>query len=151
MKNIIEISDFCFSYPESEKKTLNNINMQIQEGSLNVLCGKSGCGKSTLLRQLKSVLALHGDTAGEILYNGTPIQLVPHHTIIVIRRIICHLHSKIFSAHHIFHFNELFLHVVLAIYPVKICDHQITVILHCRTYQTFCCVRCDPVVTVQKL
>ena len=50
--------------------------MQIQEGSLNVLCGKSGCGKSTLLRQLKSVLALHGDTAGEILYNGTPIQHV---------------------------------------------------------------------------
>ena len=76
MKNIIEISDFCFSYPESEKKTLKNINMQIQEGSLNVLCGKSGCGKSTLLRQLKSVLALHGDTAGEILYNGTPIQHV---------------------------------------------------------------------------
>ena len=76
MKNIIEISDYCFSYPESEKKTLKNINMQIQEGSLNVLCGKSGCGKSTLLRQLKSVLALHGDTAGEILYNGTPIQHV---------------------------------------------------------------------------
>ena len=76
MKSIIEISDFCFSYPESEKKTLKNINMQIQEGSLNVLCGKSGCGKSTLLRQLKSVLALHGDTTGEILYNGTPIQHV---------------------------------------------------------------------------
>ena len=76
MKSIIEISDFCFSYPESEKKTLKNINMQIQEGSLNVLCGKSGCGKSTLLRQLKSVLALHGDTTGEILYNGMPIQHV---------------------------------------------------------------------------
>lgn len=76
MKSIIEIRDFCFSYPESEKQTLKNINMQIQEGSLNVLCGKSGCGKSTLLRQLKSVLALHGDTAGEILYNGTPIQHV---------------------------------------------------------------------------
>ena len=74
MKNIIEIRDFCFSYPESEKKTLKNINIDIQEGSLNVLCGKSGCGKSTLLRQLKSVLALHGDTTGEILYDGTPIQ-----------------------------------------------------------------------------
>ena len=44
MKSIIEIRDFCFSYPESEKQTLKNINMQIQEGSLNVLCGKSGCG-----------------------------------------------------------------------------------------------------------
>ncbi len=74
MKNIIEIRDFCFSYPESEKKALKNINMDIQEGSLNVLCGRSGCGKSTLLRQLKSVLALHGDTTGEILYDKTPIQ-----------------------------------------------------------------------------
>ena len=73
MKSIIEISDFCFSYPESEKQTLKNINMQIQEGSLNVLCGKSGCGKSTLLRQLKSVLALHGESSGEILYNGIPL------------------------------------------------------------------------------
>ena len=48
--------------------------MQIREGSLNVLCGKSGCGKSTLLRQLKTVLALHGETSGEILYEGVPIQ-----------------------------------------------------------------------------
>ncbi len=73
MKNIIEIRDFCFSYPESEKQTLKHISMEIKEGSLNVLCGKSGCGKSTLLRQLKSVLALHGEASGEILYNGTPI------------------------------------------------------------------------------
>ena len=73
MKNIIEIRDFSFSYPESGKKTLKHINMAIQEGSLNVLCGKSGCGKSTLLRQLKSVLALHGESSGEILYNGIPL------------------------------------------------------------------------------
>ena len=80
MKNIIEIRDFCFSYPESDKKTLKHINIDIQVGSLNVLCGKSGCGKSTLLRQLKSVLALHGDTSGEILYNGTPIGQVDMRT-----------------------------------------------------------------------
>ena len=73
LKNIIEIRDFSFSYPESDKQTLKHINMEITEGSLNVLCGKSGCGKSTLLRQLKSVLALHGETSGEILYNGTSI------------------------------------------------------------------------------
>ena len=73
MKNIIEIRDFSFSYPESGKKTLKHINMAIQEGSLNVLCGKSGCGKSTLLRQLKSVLALHGESSGEIHYNGIPL------------------------------------------------------------------------------
>ena len=73
LKNIIEIRDFSFSYPESDKQTLKHINMEITEGSLNVLCGKSGCGKSTLLRQLKSVLALHGESSGEILYNGIPL------------------------------------------------------------------------------
>lgn len=54
--------------------------MQIKEGSLNVLCGKSGCGKSTLLRQLKTVLSLHGDKTGQILYEGTPIEEVDFRT-----------------------------------------------------------------------
>ena len=76
MKPIVEIRDFSFSYPESGKKTLNHISLSIEEGSLNVLCGKSGCGKSTLFRQLKSVLALHGETQGEILFDGTPLQQV---------------------------------------------------------------------------
>ncbi len=76
MKPIVEIRDFSFSYPESSKTTLNHISLFIEEGSLNVLCGKSGCGKSTLLRQLKSVLALHGETQGEILFDGIPLQQV---------------------------------------------------------------------------
>ena len=68
--DILEVKDFSFFYPDGRKETLRNIDMKIQEGSLNVLCGKSGCGKSTLLRQLKSVLAPHGIKSGEILYCG---------------------------------------------------------------------------------
>ena len=66
---IVEIHNFSFAYPGG-KESLKNINLSIEEGSLNVLCGKSGCGKSTLLRQLKSVLAPHGKKSGEILYCG---------------------------------------------------------------------------------
>lgn len=69
---IVEIHNFSFAYPEG-KESLKNINLSIEEGSLNVLCGKSGCGKSTLLRQLKSVLAPHGKKSGEILYCGRPL------------------------------------------------------------------------------
>lgn len=78
-KNIIEIRDFSFSYPE-QKETLKQINLHIEEGSINVLCGKSGCGKSTLLRQLKSVLTPHGTRSGEILYYGKPLETVTQRT-----------------------------------------------------------------------
>ena len=55
--NIVEVKDFSFSYPDQRKEALEHASMEIQEGTLNVICGRSGCGKSTLLRQLKSVLA----------------------------------------------------------------------------------------------
>ena len=67
---IIEIRDFSFSYPEQKEKALSHVDIDIEEGTLNVLCGKSGCGKSTLLRQLKTVLASHGEKSGKILYKG---------------------------------------------------------------------------------
>ena len=68
--NILEIRDFSFSYPDQEKRALTEINLDIKEGTLNVICGRSGCGKSTLLRQMKSVLAPHGERKGMILYKG---------------------------------------------------------------------------------
>lgn len=66
--NIIEVKDFSFAYPETNRESLHNVDMDIKEGTLNVLCGKSGCGKSTLLRQMKSVLAPHGEKSGDIFY-----------------------------------------------------------------------------------
>lgn len=68
--NCIEIEKFSFRYPQSERMMLKNINMEVEDGSFVVICGKSGCGKSTLLRQLKTSLAPHGDKAGSIRYMG---------------------------------------------------------------------------------
>ena len=51
--NLVEIKDFGFSYPESSRKVLEHVNLNIKEGTLNVIMGRSGCGKSTLLRQFK--------------------------------------------------------------------------------------------------
>lgn len=78
--NIIEIKNFNFAYPEAEKKSLDNINLSIKEGTFNVLCGKSGCGKSTLLRQLKTVLASHGEKSGVIFYNGIRLDEIDNRT-----------------------------------------------------------------------
>mgnify|MGYP002229711335 CR=1 FL=1 len=52
----------------------------MEEGSFVVLCGKSGCGKSTLLRQMKSVLASHGQKRGCIRYFGTELEKVDERT-----------------------------------------------------------------------
>ena len=72
--NLVEIKDFGFSYPESSRKVLEHVNLNIKEGTLNVIMGRSGCGKSTLLRQLKSVLAPAGEKEGEILYRNIPLR-----------------------------------------------------------------------------
>ena len=78
--NILEIRDFSFSYPEQEKRALAEISLDIKEGTLNVICGRSGCGKSTLLRQMKSVLAPHGERKGMIFYKGKPLAELEHRT-----------------------------------------------------------------------
>ena len=78
--NIVEIRDFCFAYPDCSSKVLDQVNLSIQEGTLNVICGRSGCGKSTLLRHLKSVLMPHGTTSGEILYKGKRLREIDHRT-----------------------------------------------------------------------
>ena len=78
--NIVEIRDFCFAYPDCSSKVLDQVNLSIQEGTLNVICGRSGCGKSTLLRHLKSVLMPHGTASGEILYKGKRLREIDHRT-----------------------------------------------------------------------
>ena len=78
--NILEIRNFSFSYPDQEKRALTEISLDIKEGTLNVICGRSGCGKSTLLRQMKSVLAPHGERKGMIFYKGKPLAELDHRT-----------------------------------------------------------------------
>ena len=78
--NLVEIKDFGFSYPESSRKVLEHVNLNIKEGTLNVIMGRSGCGKSTLLRQLKSVLAPAGEKEGEILYRNILLRDTDHRT-----------------------------------------------------------------------
>lgn len=69
----IKIKNLIFSYPNSEKTALNDINLTINQGEFVTVCGKSGCGKSTLLRHLKPILTPHGKTSGEIYFYGKSI------------------------------------------------------------------------------
>lgn len=69
----IKIKNLIFSYPNSKKTALNDINLTVNQGEFVTICGKSGCGKSTLLRHLKPILTPHGKTSGEIYFNGKSI------------------------------------------------------------------------------
>lgn len=68
---ILHIKDLTFKYPETEKKALDNINVEINQGEFIVICGESGCGKSTLLRLIKKEIAPFGELSGKIIYKNT--------------------------------------------------------------------------------
>jgi len=65
-----------FSYPEQEKKSLQDICFKVEQGEFLILCGPSGCGKSTLMRHLKTCLTPHGVRSGKIFFRGKPLEEV---------------------------------------------------------------------------
>lgn len=75
---IIEVRDFSFRYANGNRDSLENVSLDVEEGTFNVLCGKSGCGKSTLLRQLKSDQAPYGSKSGQICYYGQDLTEIGH-------------------------------------------------------------------------
>lgn len=73
MSAVFSIRQLNFTYPEQKNRVLSDLSFDINKGDFTVLCGPSGCGKSTLLRQLKTVLAPHGNLEGQILFMGKPL------------------------------------------------------------------------------
>ena len=67
---ILRIENLNFSYPKTEKKALDDINLSIDAGEFIVVCGESGCGKTTLLKLIKKELAPIGEKSGKIFYEG---------------------------------------------------------------------------------
>lgn len=70
---IFNIKNLNFSYPETDKYALKNINLNVKSGEVLIICGKSGCGKTTLLSLLKPCQAPYGEKSGKILFAGKDI------------------------------------------------------------------------------
>ena len=70
------IEQLTFAYPGADRRALDGVSLEIEQGSYVVICGKSGCGKTTLLRHLKSVLTPHGERTGRILFEEVPLEEV---------------------------------------------------------------------------
>ena len=67
------VRNLTFTYPGKARPALSDISFNVNPGEFIVICGQSGSGKSTLLRNLKPVLAPHGEKTGEILFCGRNI------------------------------------------------------------------------------
>lgn len=65
-----EIKNLNFTYPDNEKPTLYNINMEILPGQTTALVGLSGAGKSTLINLLDR---FYEPTSGDILLDGVSL------------------------------------------------------------------------------
>jgi spermidine/putrescine transport system ATP-binding protein len=71
IKNITK----SFATPEGDRVfALNNVSLDVEDGTFTVLLGPSGCGKTTLLR---CIAGLETPDSGEISLGGTRIDDVP--------------------------------------------------------------------------
>lgn len=66
----IEIRGLHFTYPGTEKKVLDDINLHIQPGQMVALVGRSGSGKSTLASLIPR---FYEHTEGRILIDGVDV------------------------------------------------------------------------------
>ncbi|MEG3896303.1 MULTISPECIES: ABC transporter ATP-binding protein [unclassified Microcoleus] len=67
----IEIKHLSFCYPGSNKSTVENINLTINQGEMLVLVGENGAGKTTLGKLLGR---LYDPTSGTIAWNGKDLR-----------------------------------------------------------------------------
>ncbi len=66
---MVRFKNFSFQYANSQKLSLDNIDLTINKGDFLLLIGKTGSGKSTLLKQLKANLVVGKSTKGTIELN----------------------------------------------------------------------------------
>ena len=71
MDSIIKIENLIFEYRKEEEeqpvKAINNISLEVENGSFTAILGKNGSGKSTLAKNLNGLLL---PTGGTVYVNG---------------------------------------------------------------------------------
>ncbi|WP_031514707.1 ABC transporter ATP-binding protein [Desulfofalx alkaliphila] len=73
---LLKVENLTYCYGGSSKPSLNNINLEINEGEFVLLAGKSGSGKSTLLRALSGLVPefYGGSVTGNVVFQGKNIR-----------------------------------------------------------------------------
>ena len=71
--SFIEFKNVCKMYPGSDKNTVDNLNLNIEEKEFIAFVGPSGCGKSTTLRMIAGFEEI---TGGELFIDGKKVNEV---------------------------------------------------------------------------
>lgn len=66
----LTIKDVTFSYPQTDRNALTNINLTLEKGEKLAIVGLNGAGKTTLIKLL---LKFYNPSSGYINYNNTNI------------------------------------------------------------------------------
>lgn len=66
-KILLEMKNITKTFPGV--KALDNVNLQVEEGSIHALVGENGAGKSTLMNVLSGIYP-YGTYEGDIVYDG---------------------------------------------------------------------------------
>lgn len=76
MDKIIELQEVSYSYPNTETKSLNQINLVVERGKLIMIMGPTGAGKTTLCLCLNGLIPqlLGGDLTGNLTIDGQNIR-----------------------------------------------------------------------------
>ena len=78
----IRFDQVSFSYPAAAQRTLHDLELELQPGTVTALVGRSGSGKTTLVRLLPR---FYHPTAGRIEIDGVDLQ---HYRLRALRRAI---------------------------------------------------------------
>ncbi|MDR0499949.1 MAG: energy-coupling factor transporter ATPase [Coriobacteriales bacterium] len=79
----ISLNQVSYYYPEQENPALNNINLEITQGSLTAIIGHSGSGKSTLMQL---ICGLEQPSSGKISILGSDL---------AIKKVCLQIHKKV--------------------------------------------------------
>lgn len=74
VKGSIEFNNFSFSYPNTERKVLDNINLKINEGEMIGIIGRTGSSKSTIVNVLAR---FYNVEEGTLFIDGYDIMKIP--------------------------------------------------------------------------
>lgn len=70
----IRLEHVSFAYPGTDRLVLNDINLELEAGSVVAIVGENGAGKSTLVKLL---CRLYQPTSGRILVDGVDLSRMP--------------------------------------------------------------------------